>query len=178
MNDVGQELMQQKGSTPNFKLLGLRPSNTWRPTEEFMQELVKPPTVAQKFSVGEIEDKLKKAFNTRDLKGTRFEFGISSDVNLITYEIRSANFLNAVEDTLHNLQAIYLLQVSGGTELDNLVPAETLTVIVPNYNSIVIKQMYWREIRRRYFFHADDHHGFLYITVWNLLKQKAQRDQE
>jgi two-component system phosphate regulon sensor histidine kinase PhoR len=74
MTDVGQELMEQKGVAPNFKVFGSRPGNTWRPSDEFMKELMKPPTVAEKFTAAEINDKLRKAFIYHGLKDTKFEF--------------------------------------------------------------------------------------------------------
>ena len=144
INDVSQELIEQKGISPNFKSLHFGPGNMLRPSDEFMKELMRPSTVAEKFSVSEIEDKLKKAFNHRGLKGTRFEFGVSSDINMMTYEKRSNNFLNSLEDTVHNLREVYPLQVAGSTDLDDIVPAETLSVIIPDYKNIVIRQMYWK----------------------------------
>ncbi len=171
-NDVGQELMEQKDISPNLKPFRFGPGNTWRPSDEFMKELMKPPTVAEKFTEGEIEDKLKKAFAHHGLKDTKFEFGVSADVNLITYEKRSKNFVSALENIMDgtNLQAIYLLQVSGGTDINNLVPTETLSVIIPNYRNIVIKQMYWK-IAGVIFFTLMIITAF-YITVRTLLKQK------
>jgi two-component system phosphate regulon sensor histidine kinase PhoR len=171
MNDVGHELMEQKGVSPNLKSLRFSPGNSWRPpSEEFIKELMKPSTVAEKFTVNEIDDKLKKAFNYRGLKDTKFEFGISADVNLMTYEKRSKNFLDAMEDTVHNHREVYLLQVSGGDELESMVPSETLSVIIPNYRNIVMKQMY-RKIAGVIFFTLMIISAF-YITVRTLLKQK------
>ncbi len=170
MKEVGQELMDQKGISPNPRSLRFNPGTTWRPSDEFIKELMKPPTIAEKFSVNEIDDKIKKSFNRLGLKDTKFEFGVSADVNLLTYEKKSKNFLTALEDTVHNLTAIYLLQVSGGYDMDNLVPAETLSVIVPNYKNIVIRQMYWK-IAGVIFFTLMIITAF-YITVLTLLKQK------
>ena len=171
MNDVGQELIEQKEVNSSFGTLNLRPGGDWSPTEKFMRELMHPPTVAEKFSANEIEDKLKKAFNHRGLKDTKFEFGVSADVNLLTYEIRSKNFLNALEDSSHNWREIYILQVSGGgNEINDLVPAETLSVIVPNYRTIVVKQMYLK-IAGVIFFTLLIITAF-YITVRTLVKQK------
>ena len=170
MKEVGQELMDQKGISPNPRSLRFNPGTTWRPSDEFIKELMKPPTIAEKFSVNEIDDKIKNSFNRLGLKDTKFEFGVSADVNLLTYEKKSKNFLTALEDTVHNLTAIYLLQVSGGYDMDNLVPAETLSVIVPNYKNIVIRQMYWK-IAGVIFFTLMIITAF-YITVLTLLKQK------
>lgn len=170
MHEVGQELMEKKGLAPNFKSLYLGPGNTLRPSDEFMRELMKPPTVAEKFTEGEIADKLKKAFKNHGLKDMKFEFGVSADVNLMIYEIRSKNFVEALQDTENNRREVYLLQVSGGDDLDNLVPAETLSVIIPDYKHIVIRQMYLK-IAGVIFFTLMIITAF-YITVRTLLKQK------
>ena len=170
MTDVGQELMEQKGMAPTFKVFGTHPGNSWRPSDEFMKELMKPPTVAEKFTTAEINDKLRKAFNFHGLKDTKFEFGVSADVNLITYEKRSANFVAALEDTVNNLQLIYPLQASSGAEIDNLIPAETLSLVVPNYRNILLKQMYWK-IAGVIFFTLVIISAF-YVTVLTLLRQK------
>jgi two-component system phosphate regulon sensor histidine kinase PhoR len=169
MNDVGQELIEQKGVSA-FKAFGLRPNSTWRPSDEFMKELMKPPTIAEKFTLGEIDDKLRKALNYRGLKDTKYEFAVSADVNLITYEKRSKNFLPSLEDTTNNLREIYPLQASAGTDINDLVPAETLSVIIPNYRNIVMKQMSWK-IAGVIFFTLMIITAF-YVTVRTLLKQK------
>src|SRR5882762_9944572 len=102
VSDVGQDLIEHKDAStpPNLKnLLRFRPGFNWRPSDQFMKELMKPPTIAEKFSADEINDKLKKAFTHRGLKDTKFEFCISSDLggsselNSSTYEIKSRNFL-------------------------------------------------------------------------------------
>jgi two-component system phosphate regulon sensor histidine kinase PhoR len=169
MNDVGQELIEQRGSTA-FNPLILRPGNTFKPSDELMNELMHPPTIAQKFTANEIEDKLKKAFNHRGLKDTKFEFAVSADVNSLTYEIRSKGFLLSLEDSINNFRELYLLQVSGSNEINDLVPPEALLVIIPNYKNIAFRQMYWK-IAGVIFFTLMIISAF-YITVRTLLKQK------
>src|SRR5688572_13773686 len=87
INDVGITLMEQKGSLPslNFRT---RPDFSW-PSEQFKMELMKPPTIAQKFTEQEVAEKLRKAFAAQELKNVKFEFAITSNVNLLSYEIKS-----------------------------------------------------------------------------------------
>ncbi len=176
MSDVGQELMEQKGATSAIKSLRLNPGFIWRPSDQFRMELMKPSTIAEKFSLDDINLKIKKAFNVRGLKDTKFEFGvssdlgISSDLNSNTYEIKSLNFTHVLEDTIHNLRGIYLLQVPSGGDLEGLVPTETLSVVIPDYKSIVIKQMRLM-IAGAIFFTLVIVSAF-YVTVSALLRQK------
>ena len=57
INDVGTVLMEQKGSLPSLKNYRTRPDFTW-PSEQFKMELMKPPTIAQKFTEQEVAEKL------------------------------------------------------------------------------------------------------------------------
>ena len=171
INDVGNVLMEQKGSLPSLKNYRTRPDFTW-PSEQFKLELMRPPTIAQKFTEQEVAEKLRKAFQTQGLKDVKFEFAITSNVNLLTYEIKSRDFLNQVEDTAsdRNLVMYYIFQAPSGSDLENLVPEEVMTVIVPNVKKIVLSEMRWM-IVGAIFFTLMIITAF-YITVNALLRQK------
>ena len=62
MNDVGHQLVEQREASPNIKTLRIRPGITWRPSDQFAMELMKTPTVAERFTVEDINEKLRKAF--------------------------------------------------------------------------------------------------------------------
>jgi len=171
INDVGNVLMEQKGSLPSLKNYRTRPDFSW-PSEQFKLELMRPPTIAQKFTEQEVAEKLRKAFQTQGLKDVKFEFAITSNVNLLTYEIKSRDFLNQVEDTAsdRNLVMYYIFQAPSGSDLENLVPEEVMTVIVPNVKKIVLSEMRWM-IVGAIFFTLMIITAF-YITVNALLRQK------
>ncbi|WP_245843636.1 sensor histidine kinase [Niastella vici] len=171
INEVGTTLMEQKGSLPSLKSYRTRPDFSW-PSEQFKSELMRPPTIAQKFTEQEVADKLHKAFATQGLKDVKFEFAITSNVNLLSYEIKSRAFLNQVEDTAsdRNLVLYYLFQPPSGSDLENLVPEEIMTVIVPNVKKVVLSDMRWM-IVGAVFFTLMIITAF-YITVNALLRQK------
>lgn len=171
INEVGTTLMEQKGSLPSLKSYRTRPDFSW-PSEQFKSELMRPPTIAQKFTEQEVADKLHKAFFTQGLKDVKFEFAITSNVNLLSYEIKSRAFLNQVEDTAsdRNLVLYYLFQPPSGSDLENLVPEEIMTVIVPNVKKVVLNDMRWM-IVGAVFFTLMIITAF-YITVNALLRQK------
>src|SRR5258707_7886114 len=66
---VGQELISQRGGTVG-KVLRLKPG-LWRPTDPFISELMRVPTVAERDTVEDITDKGRKALNMVGLKNTR-----------------------------------------------------------------------------------------------------------
>jgi len=170
INEVGTTLMEQKSTLPSLKTYRIRPD--FMPSEQFRTELMRPATIAQKFTEQEVADKLHKAFFTQGLKDVKFEFAITSNVNLLSYEIKSRAFLNQVEDTASdkNLVLYYLFQPPSGSDLENLVPEEIMTVIVPNVKKVVLSDMRWM-IVGAVFFTLMIITAF-YITVNALLRQK------
>ena len=171
INEVGMNLMEQKSSLPSLKNYRIRPDFSLQ-SEQFRSELMRPPTIAQKFTEQEVADKLHKAFFAQGLKDVKFEFAITSNVNLLSYEIKSRAFLNQVEDTAsdRNLVLYYLFQPPSGSDLENLVPEEIMTVIVPNVKKVVLSDMRWM-IVGAVFFTLMIITAF-YITVNALLRQK------
>jgi len=142
MDDVGKTLVEQKGSLPNLKNPNGSPNFTW-PSDQFLKELNRPSTIGEKFTDYEIAEMLQRAFRQHGLKDTRFEFAVTSNFNLISYELKSMNFMKDAEDTIHNKAFIYPLLVPSGSNYEGLVPDETMMVIVPNIKRIVLKQIRW-----------------------------------
>jgi two-component system phosphate regulon sensor histidine kinase PhoR len=143
MNAVGEDLVQQKGSLPNLKNPKTNPSFTW-PSDQFLKELMRPSTIGEKFTDFEVAEKLQKAFDAQGLHDTPFEFAITSNFNLISYELKSRGFFKLLEDTAYDSKAfIYPLLVPSGSNYEGLVPDETMIVIVPNVKKIILKQIKW-----------------------------------
>ena len=171
MNDVGQELVQQKNYSPNLSMLRLRPGFNFRPSDPLSIELMKPPTIGQIFTQAQLEEKFQKAFNKYGLGGTKFEFAIVSDMNI---EKMSKNYARAFEDTVHNLRNFLPLQMLDDGSLSVTSTTEVLVLIVPNFKNIVIKKMYWK-IAGMIFFTLMIIAAF-YITVRTLLVQKKMSE--
>jgi two-component system phosphate regulon sensor histidine kinase PhoR len=168
IQDVGKLLMEQKSTLPSLKNFRSQPGFNW-PSEQFQMELMKAPTIAQKFTEFEVAEKLQKAFEAHGLKNVKFEFAINSNVKLIAYELKSKNFLNEINDTDNNLILYYLFQPPSGSDLENLVPEETMTVVVPDWKQIS-GEMQWM-IVGAIFFTLMIISAF-YVTVNALLRQK------
>jgi len=145
-HDVGLELIAYKESITSKPAYLTKPGFNWRPTEQFMKEFMKTPTLVDQFTSDQIANKLKTALNIRGLRDTRFEFCLSSETSgssqlAINAEIRSSSFLKAFQDTVHNLSTFMPLLVPSGSDLEGLVPMETLTVVVPGFKDVVMKEM-------------------------------------
>jgi len=174
--DVARDLIEYKQTAlSGSELLRSRPGFNFRPSDQLLLELMRPPKISQKFSYEEMRDKLKRAFNYRGLKDTKFEFcifsevGVNSDVASNDYELKSPNFFAAFADTIHNKQTVYPLVTSSG-ELSGPEPFETLWIIIPDYKSVVMKQMRVM-IFGMVFFTLIIIMAF-YVTVHTLLRQK------
>jgi two-component system phosphate regulon sensor histidine kinase PhoR len=67
-SDVGRDLIDYKQAAISGSQLLRSPQGFgFRPSEQFMQELMQPPLISQKFSYQEIADKLRQAFAYRGL---------------------------------------------------------------------------------------------------------------
>jgi two-component system phosphate regulon sensor histidine kinase PhoR len=172
---VGQELIRFKEASTltGQQNLQIRPGFGFRPYDKFMLELMRPSTLAQNFTKDDINNKLKRAFIAHDLKDTKFEFCISSESNnqlsSSIYEIRSANFLTAIEDTVHNIDGIMPL-LTQNTDLEVPQPVETLSVVIPDYKSVVMNQVRLKIIGVIFFTLVII--SAFYVTVRTILRQK------
>jgi two-component system phosphate regulon sensor histidine kinase PhoR len=142
MIEVGNELVEERGTLPSLRNSRIRPRFT-RPSDELLLELMKPTTIAEKFTEFEIREKIERAFIRNGLKNTNFEFAITSNVNMFRYEKRSPNFVALINDTLKSRAFSYPLQVPGNNPFEALSPDEELWVIVPDVPHLLFTQMRW-----------------------------------
>ena len=80
--DVARDLIEYKQNALSGSQLLRSRHGFWRPSDQFLQELMPPALISQKFSYEEIRDKLRKAFVYRGLKDTKFEFCIFTEVGI------------------------------------------------------------------------------------------------
>ena len=172
IDDVGTELMEQKSILPSLRNYRLKPGGFNLPSDQLQRELMRPATIAQKFTAYEIEEKLRKSFLNQGLKDLPFEFAVLVDDGFLNYEyqLKSNDFLEQLEDTVNNRRWQYALQPPSGSDLENLVPVQDMILIVPNFKAIVFKQMKWMIIGS-VFFTLMIISAFT-VTVYDLLRQK------
>ncbi|HSB92656.1 MAG TPA: HAMP domain-containing sensor histidine kinase [Flavitalea sp.] len=171
IDEVSKELIEQKGTLPSLKTYRSKPGFTL-PADQFQLELMKPPTIAQKFTEFEINEKLSRSLAHQGLKDIQFEFAITADMSSLSldYELHSKNFLKQVEDTVNNLQLQYPLQPASGTDMENMMPLQLIVVVVPNIKNIVLREMQWMIIGSIFFTLMII--SAFYITVGALIRQK------
>lgn len=172
LDEVGIELMEQRSTLPSLKNFRLKPGGLSFPSDQLQRELMRPATIGQKFTTAEINAKLKKAFLNQGLKDLPFEFAVMVDDGFLNYEyqLRTQNFTEQFEDSVNNFFWLYVLQPPAGSDLENLVPAQQLYLIVPDYKAIVFKQMRWMIIGSMFFTLVII--SAFYITVHAMLRQK------
>lgn len=166
--EVSQQLVQQKNNLPSLKSYRNKPGFNW-PSEQMLSELMKPSGVAQKFTEFEIKEKLKQSFNNQGLPRLNFEFAVIN-TTLLTYEMKTGKYELMKKDTVNNLVTYYPLQPASGSDWENLVPDEELSVVVPNVKGVVLQQMRWMIIGAIFFTLMII--SAFYVTVHALLRQK------
>jgi two-component system, OmpR family, phosphate regulon sensor histidine kinase PhoR len=173
-SDVGGELIAFKESNSLLKAGPINPVFGFRANESPYMEFSKAPPITLSFTRNEIEEKLKKAFEKHGLKNTNFEFCVTSPgpSNQLVFRpttIQSPNFIRAALDTDHNMNTMLPL-FTENEDLQSHDPVETLAVVIPDYESIVMRHMRWM-ILGVVFFTLIIVSAF-FFTVRALLRQK------
>lgn len=165
---VGEELAQYKGNMLSQGNSGL----PWK-QDQFTLDMLRPTTVASRFTAAQLNDKIRKAFEASGLSKIRFEFALASTnpYGEVTYlERQSGYFGKFYEDSASNLSCIYPIEPMSGSIGENLSPREILWVIVPNSSGVVLKELRGRILIAGIFtliiFAA------FYLTVNVMLRQK------
>lgn len=169
VGEVGEELISETNTLPSLKNKSGKSSFSW-PSDQLLNEFMKPSTVASRYTEYEINERLRNSFNVHGLKNTPFEFAILNDASLLGFEMKSKGFGKLVEDTVKNKQFAYLIQAPSGSKFEGLVPQEILLVIVPNVKHIVLDQLQWRMAGATLFTLILI--AAFYVTVSALLRQK------
>jgi two-component system, OmpR family, phosphate regulon sensor histidine kinase PhoR len=169
---VGDELSEYKG---NMLSQGNNNNNNifpWKQDQPTL-EMLRPSTVASRFTAAQLNDKIRRAFVINGLAKIRFEFTLATTnpFGEVTYfERQSGEFGKFYEDSANNLQFTYPIEPMSGSIAENLSPREILWVIVPNSSGVVLKELRWRIFIAGIFtliiFAA------FYLTVNTMLRQK------
>lgn len=103
------------------------------------------PGVAQRYTMPDIQRKLRNAFIKAGQPNTKFEFAIAYASTSSGYEMASPGFderfEQAMTDTLHNRISAWDLSALAGSDTENLVPNEQLIVVISDVKEYVIRSM-------------------------------------
>jgi two-component system, OmpR family, phosphate regulon sensor histidine kinase PhoR len=103
-------------------------------------------TIGHQFSATTIQDMFRKEFLKNELGKANFEFGISAitaDQPFGFIESKTQNFIQYIveNDTAKNFMWSYGLVSPSGSDIENVLPPETLTIVVPEYKKIVYRSL-------------------------------------
>lgn len=159
---VGEELSVYKTTSFNNPLT----------RDNFSLDILKPPTIGQRFKVTEISEKISRAFDLNGMKGTKFEFALvtANSLGEGVIERQSAGYQKLSYDTTHCKQSIFPIVAPGGSFLENLAPNEILIVAIPNIKSVVFRELRWK-IGTAILFTIIIFAAF-FLTVNTMLRQK------
>lgn len=167
---VGEELAQYKGTYLSNKIGS---ANTIF-QDEFTLEFLRPVTIGKRFTATELQDKIRKSFNSQELEKVEFEFmlaTISSRTGTLgNIELRSKNFPAEYEDSISNFSAGFPLYAPSGSAAENLAADETLVVTALDWKEAALKELRLR-ILTSVLFTIIIITAF-YLTVRTMLRQK------
>lgn len=168
INDAGFSVATDLGkATHSTQLLRLNRRGILPLHSEFQFPFLKAPTVEDKFTPNEVNDKIRKAFNRLNLNKLKFEYAVTNTND--DYEMMSNGYEREFWDTINNRRGYYAI-LPENIDIDNNVVFEKLIIIVPNIQKQVWQSLRWI-ITGAIAFMLIIIAAF-YVTVKTLLNQK------
>jgi len=164
MNEVAGILTQDKASI----LPQPRRNDLLFPSDRLQAQYFKP-SVIQRFTREEISDVVRRTFDKNNLQNYPFEFAIT--VNTLNgKQILTDGFYNLYVDSANNINHVIALEPQSGSNFENLVREEYLSLIVPQQKKIIWREMSWFIVGAVLFTLIIT--AAFFITIRTLLKQK------
>jgi two-component system phosphate regulon sensor histidine kinase PhoR len=135
---------------------------------EFHLHPLKTPNVEEKFSLQEIQTKIRKSFDEVNLKDLKFEFAVANASD--DYEMYSRGYEKAYYDTVNNKKLYFAVVPEYGTEIEGVSSFEHLVIIVPDFKKQIWQSLRWIIIGAIAFMLVII--AAFYVTVKSLLNQK------
>lgn len=135
---------------------------------DFHLHVLKPPTVEEKFSPQEIQEKLTTNFNRLNLQHLKFEFAITNTND--DYEMYSQGYEKAFWDTVHNKRFYFPVKPEDNSDVEGMSSFEHLIIVVPDFNSQIWQSLRWVIFGAIAFMLVII--AAFYVTVKSLLNQK------
>ena len=168
--EVTDELSAGKSK---FSLL-TNPADINQLSDANLLDLLKSPSVADKYSVDDIQRKLRKSFTKHGQPNARFTFAVISVKNNNDYELASPGFEQsyekALEDSIHNWISVWPLLSLTGSETESMAPDENLIVVMSDLQEFVVRSMGWMIAGALLFTFIII--AAFFVTVRTLLRQK------
>ena len=168
---VGQELSKH-AMTGGFAL-GRRQGLQLYP-DNLSFNLGRSPTIADRFTTSEIQEKLSKAFNKEGIENVRFEFAITSNSDDFQLEMQSGHFDKENADTSHFRRIVIPVIADGDNQMAGLLANENLFIIIPDFKTQVWQSLTWMIVFSALFTIIII--AAFYTTVRTMLNQKKMSE--
>lgn len=132
------------------------------------------PTISDRYTKAEIQDKLNKAFKKEGLENVRFEFAVTSNSDDFSVEMQSEHFDRESADTNHFRRRVIPIISNTGSDMDGLLANEHLFIIIPDFKTQVWQSLTWMIVFSALFTLIII--AAFYITVRTLLNQKKMSE--
>jgi two-component system phosphate regulon sensor histidine kinase PhoR len=115
--------------------------------QDQLLELISPQTIAERFSVADIQKKFENAFEANGLKGARFEFAILNDANNLGPDLASPDYEKyyelGIKDSVNYLIHVWPLVSLESDDSRALMPNEKLVLITYDMQNFVMRYVGW-----------------------------------
>jgi two-component system phosphate regulon sensor histidine kinase PhoR len=115
--------------------------------QEQILEIIGPQTIAERFSVADIQKKFEKAFEANGLKGAKFEFAVLSDANNLGPDLASPDYEKHYEiglkDSVNYWIHVWPLVSLESDDSRALAPSEKLVLIIYDMQDFVMRYVGW-----------------------------------
>ena len=143
------------------------------PSEEILK-MLGTKSIAERFSVEEINKKINLAFETNGLKHPNFQFAIVPTANISGPELASPGFESkyslGLKDTSNHWIDVWPLVSLTDADAANLLPNEKLIIVISDMQTFVLRSVGWM-ILAAIFFSLVIITAF-YLTIRTILIQK------
>ncbi|MBV9961491.1 MAG: HAMP domain-containing histidine kinase [Parafilimonas sp.] len=170
--DVAEDLSKHVMAGGGLKL-GKRQGLQLFP-DDLSYNIGRMPTISDRYTTAEIQDKLVKAFEKEGLQDVRFEFAITSNSDDFVLEMQSEHFGKESADTMHFRRRVIPIIPDEGTDLDGLLANEHLFIIIPDFKTQVWQSLTWMIVFSALFTIIII--AAFYITVRTMLNQKKMSE--
>jgi len=141
--EVVENLVEEK-----LRLLPAIPQDALpKGSSEELLKMLAPSTLAERFTVAEIQKKIMTAFEANGLKGAKFQFAVLSKRNNADYDLKSPEYekyfeIGKVDPINYVTHSWPLVDLSGNQDVA-LFPDETLMLITYDMQDFVLKSVRW-----------------------------------
>lgn len=137
-------------------------------SSDFHVHPLKPPAVEDKFTLQEVEAKIRSGFERENLKNIHFEFAVINTND--DYEFLTRNFDNELYDTLNNKRVYAAIVPENNSDVEGVVSFEHLIIVVKDYKKQIWTSLRWVIFGAVVFMIVIM--AAFYVTVKSLLNQK------